>query len=208
MTKRKRYSAEFKAKVALEAIREELTTAELAKKHGVHPTMISGWKKMAISNMASAFGVKAEEEPPISQKDVEKLHVPSPGSACLHAREGRSANWWWNAIFCPKPPALFSGLEAENGDAKPSRSQRPAAVRPAVSGALDAVLSATRRKRREPGFHGNHPLPGRVMRSMIPRGDKQFLETPWYGSRQPRGTFPSEIPCRSVNGPSHAARGA
>jgi transposase len=75
MTKRKRYSAEFKAKVALEAIREELTTAELAKKHGVHPTMISGWKKTAISNMASAFGVKAEEEPPISQKDVEKLHA-------------------------------------------------------------------------------------------------------------------------------------
>ncbi len=35
MTKRKRYSAEFKAKVALEAIREELTTAELAKKGSV-----------------------------------------------------------------------------------------------------------------------------------------------------------------------------
>lgn len=45
MTKRKRYSAEFKAKVALEAIREELTTAELAKKYGVHPTMISGWSE-------------------------------------------------------------------------------------------------------------------------------------------------------------------
>lgn len=75
MTKRKRYSAEFKAKVALEAIREELTTAELAKKYGIHPTMISGWKKTAISNMASAFGGKAEEEPPISQKDVEKLHA-------------------------------------------------------------------------------------------------------------------------------------
>ena len=37
MTKRKRYSAEFKAKVALEAIREELTTAELAKKHDIPP---------------------------------------------------------------------------------------------------------------------------------------------------------------------------
>ena len=36
MTKRKRYSAEFKAKVALEAIREELTTAELAKKYDIH----------------------------------------------------------------------------------------------------------------------------------------------------------------------------
>jgi transposase len=75
MPKRERHSAEFKAKVALEAIREELTTAELAKKHGVHPTMISGWKKTAISNMASAFGGRAEEEPPISQKDVEKLHA-------------------------------------------------------------------------------------------------------------------------------------
>ncbi|WP_139840149.1 transposase [Pseudoruegeria sp. SK021] len=42
MTKRKPYSAEFKAKVALEAIREELTTAELSKKYGIHPTMISG----------------------------------------------------------------------------------------------------------------------------------------------------------------------
>ena len=39
MTKRKRYSAEFKAKVALEAIREDLTTAELAKKYDIHPTM-------------------------------------------------------------------------------------------------------------------------------------------------------------------------
>ena len=35
---RKRYTAEFKAKVALEAIREELTTAELAKKYDIHPT--------------------------------------------------------------------------------------------------------------------------------------------------------------------------
>lgn len=75
MTKRKRYSAEFKAKVALEAIREESTTAELAKKHGIHPTMISGWKKTAISNMASAFGGGASAEPMISEKEVEKLHA-------------------------------------------------------------------------------------------------------------------------------------
>ncbi len=45
MTKRKRYSAEFKARVALDAIREELTLAELSKKHGVHPNMISGWSE-------------------------------------------------------------------------------------------------------------------------------------------------------------------
>ncbi|WP_093163563.1 transposase [Aliiruegeria lutimaris] len=56
MTKGKRCSAEFKAKVALEAIREELTTAELAKKYSIHPTMISVWKKTAIANMSSACG--------------------------------------------------------------------------------------------------------------------------------------------------------
>jgi len=75
MTKRKRYSADFKAQVALAAIREDLTTAELAKKYGVHPTMISSWKKQAITNMASTFGATAAQEPPISPKDVEKLHA-------------------------------------------------------------------------------------------------------------------------------------
>ncbi|WP_083499977.1 transposase [Tropicibacter naphthalenivorans] len=44
MTKLKRYSAEFKTKVALEAISEALTTVELAKKYDIHPAMISGWK--------------------------------------------------------------------------------------------------------------------------------------------------------------------
>ena len=39
MAKQKRYTPEFKAKVALESIREELTTAELSKKYEVHPTM-------------------------------------------------------------------------------------------------------------------------------------------------------------------------
>ncbi|CTQ76736.1 Transposase [Roseibium alexandrii] len=75
MTKRKRYTAEFKAKVALEAIREEMTMAELAKKYGIHPTMISGWKKAAIENMASAFGGSQSNEPAISEKEVEKLHA-------------------------------------------------------------------------------------------------------------------------------------
>ncbi|GHE62437.1 hypothetical protein GCM10019059_22460 [Camelimonas fluminis] len=72
---RKRYWAEFKAKVALEAIREELTTAELAKKYDIYPTMISGWKRTAIENMAAAFGSSAPAAPQISGKAVEKLHA-------------------------------------------------------------------------------------------------------------------------------------
>ena len=65
MTKRKRYTAEFKAKVALEAIREELTTAEPAKKYDIHPTIITGWKRAAIENMASAFDCNVTAEPSI-----------------------------------------------------------------------------------------------------------------------------------------------
>ena len=57
---RKRYAAEFKAKVALEAIKGELTLAELAAKHGVHPTMIATWKRQAIEGMSATFTGKSE----------------------------------------------------------------------------------------------------------------------------------------------------
>jgi transposase len=43
--KRTRYSAEFKAQVALEVLRGELTTAQLAAKHGIHQTMVGEWKR-------------------------------------------------------------------------------------------------------------------------------------------------------------------
>jgi transposase len=73
--KRKRYSAEFKAKVALEALRGELTTAQLATKHGVHQTMISEWKRQAVDGLASIFSGKAEEKEGIREGDLEKLHA-------------------------------------------------------------------------------------------------------------------------------------
>jgi transposase len=75
MTKRKNHSPEFKARVALEAIREEMTLAELSKKYGVHATQISTWKRAAIQNMASAF-TRRRSDPgsAVSTADIEKLH--------------------------------------------------------------------------------------------------------------------------------------
>ncbi|WP_448152350.1 IS3 family transposase [Castellaniella caeni] len=53
--KRKQYSAEFKAKVAMQALREELTVAQLAQKYGIHPTMIGYWKKQLAEHAAEIF---------------------------------------------------------------------------------------------------------------------------------------------------------
>ena len=47
--KRKKYSSEFKAKVALVALKNEETTAEIAQRFGVHPTMISAWKRSCLT---------------------------------------------------------------------------------------------------------------------------------------------------------------
>jgi transposase len=72
---RKRYGGEFKAKVALEAIRGELTLAELAVKHGIHQTMIAAWKRQAIEGMSATFSGKAEAAQTATASDVEKLHA-------------------------------------------------------------------------------------------------------------------------------------
>ncbi len=73
--KRKRYSAEFKSKVALEAIRGELTVAQLAAKHGVHQTMINAWKKLAVEGMSVVFSGKVEAAEAAREGEIEQLHA-------------------------------------------------------------------------------------------------------------------------------------
>jgi transposase len=61
--KRKNYRSDFKAKVALAAVKNEETIAELAARFGVHPTLINNWKRQLLDGAADIFtkGQKAKE---------------------------------------------------------------------------------------------------------------------------------------------------
>ena len=59
---RKRFDEQFKATVALEAVKEEHTLQELAEKYQVHPNQISAWKKKLLEQSATIFERKNKKE--------------------------------------------------------------------------------------------------------------------------------------------------
>ena len=75
--KRRRYGAEFKARVALEALRGELTIAQLVAKHGVHQTLINTWKRQAMEGMSGVFSNGAEAAAAATDREAEldRLHA-------------------------------------------------------------------------------------------------------------------------------------
>ena len=59
---RKKYSAAFKAKVALELVKGHQTLNEVATKYGVHPNMITKWKKQLLDNLPDIFSKNGQKK--------------------------------------------------------------------------------------------------------------------------------------------------
>ena len=74
-TRRRCFSAEFKAKVALEAIRVEQTINDLAARYELHPNMITNWKRQPIENSAAIFSGTAERVNKANDDHIKDLHA-------------------------------------------------------------------------------------------------------------------------------------
>ena len=69
---RRKFTSEFKARVALEAIRERETLGELSKRFEIHPTQITQWKREFLENSSKVFdGVTDKQQ---NEEDVDKLY--------------------------------------------------------------------------------------------------------------------------------------
>jgi transposase-like protein len=71
--KRRKFTAAFKAQVAIEALRERESLAELAKRFELHPNMISKWKQEFVSRSSEIFETQAPEL--TLEAEQEKLHA-------------------------------------------------------------------------------------------------------------------------------------
>lgn len=72
-SKRRKFSATFKAKVAIEALKERESLSELSRKFELHPNVISKWKKEFLEHADQVFGDKKSDPDP--EVDIEKLYA-------------------------------------------------------------------------------------------------------------------------------------
>jgi transposase len=80
MKKRRRFTPEFKSKVALEALREHQPIHEIAKRYEVHPTQVTEWKKALLANAGAVFqSERSEHDETLKRKLREDRYLKQIG---------------------------------------------------------------------------------------------------------------------------------
>lgn len=72
---RKNYPASFKSKIALLAIKGDMSVAEIASQHGVHPTQVNQWRRHLLSCAEDCFSGKSEKQQVNHSSEVKELHA-------------------------------------------------------------------------------------------------------------------------------------
>ena len=72
--KAKEYTAAEKTKIVIEAIKSELTIAQISSKYAVHSTQISSWKKRGLEHLVNGFKVKLKSKDPANQDLIKQLY--------------------------------------------------------------------------------------------------------------------------------------
>ena len=75
MTIRRRFTADFKARVALDALRGDKTIQEIATKHKVHPNQVSAWKRQAMDGLGAVFSNGPDKARMDHDDEVRDLHA-------------------------------------------------------------------------------------------------------------------------------------
>ena len=93
--KRKTHSPQFKAKVALAAIQNDETTSQIASRFGIHPTMVSTWKRQMLEGAPDIFDKSHQSKKQVEartdelSRQIGQLKVEND---CLTRKLGRCAN--------------------------------------------------------------------------------------------------------------------
>ena len=109
-SKRRRFSGELKAKVALEALRGDRTLQEIASQHQVHPNQVGAWKRQAMEGLVVVFWKGAERRVRDHESEVRDLHAKigelNRGAGFLFARARSMSRSERRAMVGRDHPAL------------------------------------------------------------------------------------------------------
>ena len=143
MSKRRRFSGELKAKIALEALRGDRTLQEIASKHQVHPNQVSTWKRQAIDGLGEVFSNGGERRRRDHESEIRDLHA-------------KIGELTVERIFCLEGPVDEPGREANDGDTRSPGAELEPSMPFAVDRTLLALLHAQGREPGDPGADAAH----------------------------------------------------